>query len=438
MTLDVGWLADRLADACQRDGVPGAACSVLDESGTHDVAYGTAGAGGAEVRPDTPFGIASVSKAVTATLFLRMLANGALSPETLLGQLCPTFEGPAAAIPVRRLLSHTSGLAGDHFAAPAWSGDPFGAYSRELLALGIDDYPDDGICSYGNGAYVALAHVVEHRLGQRYDDLVRASSLFPARPDDAARGHRRTGPTARVPWDRASLPTCLLPAGGLFASAPALARFGHATLCDPATRLSEPLRAAALRPHSRVPHRRTVVEGWGLGWMVYAGYAGRVVGHDGQGDGYSAHLRIAPGAGVTVAVTTNRYEAGPTIGRVIADVFSRYGIARSAAPPSPVATEREPHRIVGRYRRHGVTCDVTTEGDGLWIAETTDAALVPFVGGSASRGPLDAETDGTFTWVRGGSRTVVAFPVGSQVPTMYMNDRRLRRIGDPPRRSEGT
>jgi CubicO group peptidase (beta-lactamase class C family) len=390
-------------------------------------------ANGGRVHAETPFGSASVSKAVVATLLLRLLDDAGLASTTPASTLCSSFGAYGESvrrITLADMLSHSSGLAGDYFVDYAADPDPLASYTRALLSLGTDNYRDD-IGSYCSGAYVAAAHIIERYSSRPFADLLAPWHLTTARPAGAATGHRRDPSGANIPWPRASLPACLWPAGGLFGSAPALARFGYETLCDSATRLREPIRSQATRLIARVPHSRSAVAGWGLGWTIYHGYNGRVVGSDGQGDGYGAHLRIAPDCGVSVAVLTGRYEAGAAVTRFLADVLAVGGVHRIARPHAEVRLATDAANVVGTYRRHGVSCDVVEESGSLFVDERPDEWIVPFVGARGIRGLLAAEPDGTFTCASGTSRTVVAFPLSADgTASLYMNDRRARRVGD--------
>ncbi|MEI6032889.1 MAG: serine hydrolase domain-containing protein [Verrucomicrobiae bacterium] len=111
----------------------------------------TGGAGSAPMTPETPFEVASITKAVTAATILRLVEEGKLELDSRLADIFPGEQarGFCGDITVRQLLSHTSGLAdywGDHepsgrspflkafLAAPGrhWKPEEILAYAREL------------------------------------------------------------------------------------------------------------------------------------------------------------------------------------------------------------------------------------------------------------------------------------------------------------------
>jgi len=71
-----------------------------------------AGPGTAPMSPETPFEIASITKAVTAATVLKLVENGRLRLDARLGDLLPSglAGGFDPDITIRQLLTHTSGL----------------------------------------------------------------------------------------------------------------------------------------------------------------------------------------------------------------------------------------------------------------------------------------------------------------------------------------
>jgi CubicO group peptidase (beta-lactamase class C family) len=98
---------------------------------------------GEPVTPETLFDAASTTKAiVTATVILRLVEEGVLALSDPLAEHVPPLEGTdRGEIPLRHLLTHTSGLQPYHF-DPDWE-SPEAAreaiYDADLLAAGVDE-----------------------------------------------------------------------------------------------------------------------------------------------------------------------------------------------------------------------------------------------------------------------------------------------------------
>jgi CubicO group peptidase (beta-lactamase class C family) len=103
---------DRLLSEAYPTGEPGAA-ALVSRAGSVIVAkgYGLADVGrGAPATPDTPFRLASVTKAFTSSAVLMLVERGALALDDTVAKLLPGYPAAGRTITVRHLLSHTSGL----------------------------------------------------------------------------------------------------------------------------------------------------------------------------------------------------------------------------------------------------------------------------------------------------------------------------------------
>jgi len=136
-----------------------------------------AGPGTAPMSPETPFEIASITKAVTAATVLKLVENGRLKLDARLGDLLPSglAGGFDPDITIRQLLTHTSGL--PHYwtdgpkdlrgsnaflraflARPErfWKPDEILVYARKLPAG-----PRGGRFHYSDTNYVLLGVIIE-------------------------------------------------------------------------------------------------------------------------------------------------------------------------------------------------------------------------------------------------------------------------------------
>jgi N-acyl-D-amino-acid deacylase len=239
----------------KRHGIPGAALAIAkDGKLVYARGYGWADlAADKPVEPDTLFGIASLSKTITAAAVLKLVEQRRLKlddrPFEMLRQIRPN---PGARpdprlknITVRHLLSHSGGW--DH----QKSGDPVNWTSQvtlqrggrapvtpeQLIAftLGVPlDFDPGTDCKYSNFGYVVLGEVIERTSGLSYERYVREHVFKPAGITRAAlhplNGKYFPGEARRYqagtdmvlpPWQQKKSDA----AGGWTASAVDLARF---------------------------------------------------------------------------------------------------------------------------------------------------------------------------------------------------------------------
>jgi N-acyl-D-amino-acid deacylase len=189
------------ATMVQRHGIPGAALAIAkDGKLVFARGYGWANlATGDLVQPDTLFGVASLSKTLTAIAVLKLVEQGKLSledhPFEILNHIQP-YRGAKVdrrlfEITVRQLLNHSGGW--DH----QKSGDPVNwttqmhlkrrdripVSAAQLIAytMGIPLDFDPGTDSkYSNFGYIVLGEVVAKVSGQSYEKYVRDNVLAPA------------------------------------------------------------------------------------------------------------------------------------------------------------------------------------------------------------------------------------------------------------------
>src|SRR4051812_22509329 len=132
-----------------------AASIVLLDDGHHVSSRGA-------IRPDDRFRVGSVSKTFVAVTVLQLEAEGRLA----LDDTADRYVAGAPAIPLRKLLNHTSGLY-DHPEDPRVVAEWRRRQWRpaELLAISLEHPPVDGF-RYANTNYVLLGMVVERITGR--------------------------------------------------------------------------------------------------------------------------------------------------------------------------------------------------------------------------------------------------------------------------------
>lgn len=147
--------------------------------------------------PQTVFRIASNSKQFTAMLVLQKVAEGKMSPDSVIRTYIPDYPAPQGdMITIHHLLSHTSGM-------PHYAGIPdfFRLYGRqqfhhrEFVALFWDlellfDPGED--FSYSSFGYYLLGYILEEVSGKSFPALLRERILDPlAMKHTGVEDHRR-------------------------------------------------------------------------------------------------------------------------------------------------------------------------------------------------------------------------------------------------------
>jgi D-alanyl-D-alanine carboxypeptidase len=136
------------------------------------------------VQEQDRFRIASISKVLTATVVLQLVEEGRLELGQAVGRLLGEHVGVAvtdpgvAAVTVRQLLSHTSGLPGYSNLFFDGGADSCASAARVGLAGGLA-VPAAGQYVYSNFGYCLLGLLIEQATGRPYEAEVRARLLRP-------------------------------------------------------------------------------------------------------------------------------------------------------------------------------------------------------------------------------------------------------------------
>ena len=196
---------EQRADATVREwlaetGTPSASVAIVKDG--HIVfarGYGAARAG-IPATTSTRYGVASLSKAITATVILRLAEQGKLTLDEPVSKWLPQL-GPAGSATLRELLTQTSG------ALDFWPQDyvpPFMTHAVTRSAFLADwgarptEYQAGDAWRYSNTGYVIAAAVAERAAGQDFASLRRDLVLAPLHIDRALEddGAARPAPDA--------------------------------------------------------------------------------------------------------------------------------------------------------------------------------------------------------------------------------------------------
>ncbi len=308
---------ERFADLCQDHAVPGAQLAIHREGKTKHCEFGEVRQGTQRlIAPDSKIPIGSITKTFTATLAMILVSDGDLELDAPITDHLPELRRVAdlgTELTLRHLLSHTSGLPSEPDDVRATS------LRRHVLeafrTLDPLHGPGEGF-SYSNIGYVLVGHLIEVTTGMTWWEaidliLLRPLGLTahfvvgPNTDSSVASGHAVNLGTRRARPVQQSMSVVDAPAGALAASALDLVALGRLLSGNEESTLVKAVDLAEMHTLAKHAEPFGMADGWGLGLALFHHNAVTWVGHDGNGDGTSCHLRINPEDGTVVALTTN-------------------------------------------------------------------------------------------------------------------------------------
>lgn len=435
MSIDRDAWQARLEALATPDSTPALALGILSDGEAQTFAAGTLNlATGVAATPDSVFQLGSVTKTFTATVLLSLLEEGLLAlDEPLVSNLPDMTWGDAEAreiVTARHLLTHTSGIDGDHFLDLGRGEDVLERYVATCGDLAQVVAPG-AAWSYCNTGFAIAGRVIEKLTGQTYDDALTERLLRPlglthscTLPEDALRHRAAFG---HVPGAEGlelapvvATPRTMGPAGGVAASAADVLTFARLFLEGGVTPdgdrlLSAETLASAWEPQVTVPDP-SLGSAWGLGFMIDEWDGTQVVGHDGGTVGQGASLRIVPEQGVAVVVLGNGPGLGEAMKSLVADVVAETcGIQRPAGLEPAADVAPDVSDWAGVYERVNMRIVASAERSEVEISIAGLAA--ESLGKDHFTGALRQAVDGTYlTDALGGFMPIVPFelPDGSR------------------------
>ena len=167
-----------LANAYAANG-PGAAVIVTENGktiytagrGMADIATGRA------IQPGDSFRLGSITKQFASATLLKLVEQGKLSLDDPLSKFIPDYPASGAAVTVRQLLNHTSGIA-DYTEIPGWmvEANTARAYTTPQLVDVFKNQPaafkPGEHWAYDNSGYVLVGAIIEKVTGKPWADAV--------------------------------------------------------------------------------------------------------------------------------------------------------------------------------------------------------------------------------------------------------------------------
>lgn len=396
------FLQTELARRAAARGVPGAAVAVLLDGEITDHAVGVLSTATAvEATPESVFQIGSITKVWTATLVMQLVDEGIVSLDEPVVTYLPEFgladPVTTAAITVRHLLSHQAGFEGDVF-TDTGPGDDAIAKFVDLLADMPQIFPPGSMFSYNNAGYIVLGLLVERLRETTWEQalveriatplgLERVSpSPYEAIVHRVAVGH--VGPDengVQTPAPFWAMARSNEPAGSMLAmTARDLAAFARMHLAGGIAANGDVVltaaSAAAMRtPQVHLPRVTGMGSAWGLGWEIDRVGDSALFGHDGNTVGQASFLRIAPDAGVAVAMLTNGGDGAGLFHDIVGELLSE--LAGEGLPDWPTPAADAPvidaSRYVGVYDNSIVEMEFSEDDEGrLWLEQRPKEMLL--------------------------------------------------------------
>ena len=363
--------------------VPGATLGILRDGDVSVFAAGIANKNTAvEVTPETLFQIGSITKVWTATIVMMLVDEGVLDLDepvvTYLPELKFADADVTKRVTLRDLLSHRSGVGGDHILETGRGDDTLERYIETCAALG-QDHELGATMSYCNTGYSVAGRIIEKVTGAVWDQVLRERIIQPlglthtnTLPEEAilfrvAAGHVEDNVAPM--W---VLPRSAGPAGLINSTAEDLLAFAQLHLDEgrapDGTQLVSVSSVKQMQEAQiEVPDRWTLGDRWGLGWILFEWSGKPMYGHDGGTIGQRAYLRIAPDARVAVCLLTNGGESSIAFETLCREILrAEAGVEVPALPSLPDAPPSlDLERYAGMYARLNVEIALTPDGDTL-------------------------------------------------------------------------
>jgi D-alanyl-D-alanine carboxypeptidase len=148
-------------------------------------------------RSDTKYKVASVTKAFTAVLILRLFEQGKIELHKTIKTYLPGYPGEAGGlVTIHQLLNHTAGLANldrnltsaesavkngmPHYQTPLTTDELLTRYCSERLV----NEPGK-VFDYNNADYIILGKIVERVSGKSFEQALRENILAPLKMNDS-------------------------------------------------------------------------------------------------------------------------------------------------------------------------------------------------------------------------------------------------------------
>lgn len=277
-------------------------------------AYGLADVeNGVAMKPESVFRLASSSKQFTAVAVLQLVQAGKLKLDQALGEVYREAPKTLAAISLRQLLNHTSGIKNISRIPASRAARRQEASVDELLAYFKDlplEFAPGSQFSYSNSNYIVLTKLIELASGKSYADYMQHAIFAPLGmkqtrygshltivPNRAQGYQEQDGELMNADFISMTQPQG---AGGLITSVDDLNRWDQALYGEQLVSqglLAQAFTKVKLADGSEAPY--------GFGWMLSQVQGQGSVEHSGFINGFQSYTLRMPAQKIYVTVLTN-------------------------------------------------------------------------------------------------------------------------------------
>ena len=352
---------------------------------------------------DTLYVLGSVTKTYTATVLMRLVAEGRVELDAPVRRYVPELrladERAATVITVLNLLNHTAGL---DWRINVDTGEGDDALAREVAKLPESKLigPPGARASYSQAGYDLAGRIVEKVTGLTYERAVASLLLEPlglshsyfGRDDIMTRrfavGHNR-GEDGKLsiarPWRHWRSDN---PGAGLASSVTDLLRWARFHLGD--GRSESGARILPAEVLHRMKEQTVALRGSSLGdafgicWFLRDVAGVRTVGHGGSANGQFAELLTVPERGFAVVSLSNAGPNGIPFNQATVRWALQAYLGVIDRDPEPVAyDEARAREVVGSYENDFMTLTIGADGAGLRL----DVRIKPEIRAAAKSAP---------------------------------------------------
>lgn len=374
--------------------VPGVAVGIWNAGDQHLAAFGQANIEtGYEMAEDTILQIGSISKIFTTTLLMMLVDDGLIDLHDPISKHLPDFrlttDATQDAVLIRHLVSHVSGVYGDHFEDFGWGDDALARYVESMSNL-RQVYEPTTIWSYTNSAFNLAGYIIEQKLETCFEDAVHERIFEPLGmdrtfyfPHDAITYRVSVGHTLVDPDGdehevarRWPIPRASGPAGSISSNVENMLRFARFHMGDGTWDGQRLLSEQAIELMQEVQVDNSgISDAWGLGWQINFYGSEKVIGHGGSTNGFQAHLDLVPSRDFAVVTLTNSGRGGAVCREVLEWVLENFdGLTRPKPEPITLPEEKLTE-YAGMYSQPLADIRLSVENGGLRMDTTSKSAL---------------------------------------------------------------
>jgi CubicO group peptidase (beta-lactamase class C family) len=379
-------LSDFVEATATKFGIPGVAVGVWANGQEVHACHGVTSVDNPlPVDRDTLYVLGSVTTTYTATVLMRLVAEGRVELDAPVRQYVPELvladERAATEVTVLNLLNHTSGLGWDLIVDTGEGDDALAGYVAKMA--GLEQIAPPGTrASYSQAGYCLAGRVIEKAVGRPYEKAMASLVFEPLglshsffAPGDVmtrrfAVGHNLgedgTLSIARL-WKG---PRGRNPGGGIVSSVADQLRWARFHLGDGRAESGARVLPAEVLQRMKEPtvalRGSTLGDALGICWFLRDVDGVRTVGHGGSANGQFAEFLTVPERDFAVVALSNAGPDGIPFNQAVVRWALQTYLGVTDRDPQPLPYDEAPAReVVGSYEIDAMTLTIAADGAGL-------------------------------------------------------------------------